>query len=309
MVSHEPLSAPFSHGSIRVPPIQRGAVPFPKFTENGADGTRGFVQFWPERDCSVSHRFFRALDPYAHARWWLREVVTRTGHQVEYSDNFIARGVLERSITPPCFRSKVMGALEVVPELEHLRGAAHSFGYSEFGAMGTFVRCCAPSACDYASGVSLSERCGKPREALGRIPDLYDPVIFFEHTPTQSPFATTARMRAEGEQDAECVRHYLAAYQRFMDSPNVENLVNATLSPYFGDSYYLAMKWCLTNNVSEDFISLLHVTFSVQWVVGSRPLGGALPPYESRGLFREDVELLGAAVRRYCQGEKASASD
>jgi hypothetical protein len=110
-------------------------------------------------------------------------------------------------------------------------------------------------------------------------------------------------MRAEGEQDAECVRRYLFAYQKFMDSPTVANLFGATVSPHFGDSYCLAMRHCLDAKVSEDFISLLHVTFALQWVKESRAFSTLQPPAGSSGLFPEDAELMASAIQRYCQGE------
>lgn len=299
MISRDPPSCAPCQGNARLPPPEVTPVPFPVFTDSSRDGKRGFVQFWPERDCVGALLFFRAIDPGAHARWWVREILSRTATQREYPKDLHVRDDLEKSISRPDLRKRVLATLSVVPESEHLREAIRHFGYVEDAESGNFVRTTTP-VFKYASSVKLSERLGESRETLERIPELYDPEIFFEHPATQSPFSSRERMRAEGEQDAACARLYLSAYRRFMESPNVANIVAATIHPFFGDSYNLAMGYCLKNNVSEDFISLLHVVFAVQWVIESRPLSASIAPAESQGLFREDVELLRGIVRHYC---------
>ena len=299
MVSRGPRSVSSNLDELHPPGVPHTLVPFPKFTDLSSDSKRGFVQFWPERDAGECFRFLRALDPIAHARWWVREVVSRTGSLSEYPADCIVRDNLERSISIPSYRQRVLGALDVIPGLEHLREAARMYGYREDSAIGRYVLN-SPRINEYATPMSLSEKIGEGWEVLKKIPEQYDPAIFFEHTATHSPFASPERRRAEGEQDAECVRRYLTAYQRFMTSPSVGELFSATIHPRFGDSYYLAMKYCLNNDVSDNFISLLHVSFAWQWVIETRPRGGVSAPQDSRGLFREDVELFSVAVRRYC---------
>lgn len=284
MISREQQADGSGLSALYITRVEGLAPPFPVFTDATPDGKRGFVQFWPERDCAPSIEFLRAIDPATHARWWTQDVFSRVGARDQHPAGFILPIEVEGAISHPALKKRVLAALGVVPEPGHLAPVT--------------------GGVEYASSESLNEPLGESRELLPEPPELYDPEIYFEHTPTQSPFASAERQRAEGEQDAGCVRRYLTAYKRFMEVPSVGRLLDATQDPQFGDSYYLAMKWCLKNKVSEDFISLLHVTFAVQWVLQSRPYGSTPSPTGSRGLFREDVELLAGVVRRYCQGEE-----
>jgi len=216
---------------------------------------------------------------------------------------FVIRDDLERSAAHPSLRRKMVDALAVMPDLAELKEAAERLGYVEDPALRCFRRVSIVGR-THASLESLLERRGEGRETIDSIPELYDPRIFFEHPPTQSPFATRERMRMEGVQDAECVRRYLFAYQSLMESPTVAHLYDATVSPHLGASYYLAMRHCLEAGVSDDFISLLHVTFALQWVIDSRPYSESAPPNGSRGLFPEDVDLMASAIQRYCLGQE-----
>ena len=150
-----------------------------------------------------------------------------------------------------------------------------------------------------------------PRESLGGglsvplipIPDRFDPRIYRPDIGTHTAYSGSVemwreRMEWEGRSDADSVRRYLEAYNRFIREPSSETLLAATANPSTGtDSYFLGMMYLRDvfqlgaqavarpgspERAIFDLLGLLHVTILTHYAADAAVQRGVVGADEIR---------------------------